>query len=43
MVACAFIDHCLKHGQIPNCDCWTNNRPSVALAEKLGFEARVEG
>jgi RimJ/RimL family protein N-acetyltransferase len=42
LVACAFIDHCLKHGLVPNWDCWTNNRPSVALAEKLGFEARVE-
>lgn len=41
-VACAFIDHCLTHDLVPKWDCWTNNRPSVALAEKLGFVARVE-
>jgi RimJ/RimL family protein N-acetyltransferase len=42
LVACAFIAHCLKHDLVPNWDCWTSNRPSVVLAEKLGFEARVE-
>jgi RimJ/RimL family protein N-acetyltransferase len=42
VVACAFIDLCLKHDLVPNWDCWSNNRPSVVLAEKLGFEARVE-
>ena len=42
VAACAFIDHCLNHDLVPNWDCWTNNQPSVVLAEKLGFEARVE-
>ena len=42
LMARAFIDHCLKHDLIPNWDCWTDNRPSVVLAAKLGFEARVE-
>jgi RimJ/RimL family protein N-acetyltransferase len=42
LVACAFVDHCLKHDLVPNWDCWANNRRSVVLAEKLGFEPRVE-
>jgi GNAT superfamily N-acetyltransferase len=42
LVACAFIDHCVKHDLHPNWDCWTKNHASVALAQKLGFEARVE-
>ncbi len=41
-VGCAFIDHCLRHGLSPNWDCWTRNLASVALAQKLGFEARIE-
>ena len=41
VVACAFIDHCLKHDLVPNWDCWTHNRPSVVLAKKLGFEPRI--
>ena len=41
-VACAFIDDCLKHDLVPHWDCWTSNQPSVRLAAKLGFEARVE-
>lgn len=42
VVARAFIAQCLKQGLGPSWDCWTDNRPSVVLAEKLGFEARVE-
>ncbi|MCR6480412.1 GNAT family N-acetyltransferase [Variovorax sp. ZS18.2.2] len=42
LMARAFIEDCLQHGLDPNWDCWTDNQPSVALAEKLGFEPRVE-
>lgn len=42
VVACAFIEHCLSNGLIPNWDCWSKNLPSVALATRLGFEPRVE-
>ena len=42
VLARTFIEHCLKHDLIPSWDCWANNQPSVALAEKLGFERRVE-
>ncbi|MEO7548600.1 MAG: GNAT family N-acetyltransferase [Ramlibacter sp.] len=42
LVACAFIEHCLSNGLTPDWDCWSRNKPSVALAAKLGFVPRVE-
>jgi len=42
VLATTFIDHCVENGLIPGWDCWTKNEASVALAERLGFEPRVE-
>lgn len=36
--AAACLSHCNKKGLIPHWQCDVNNRPSVALAEKLGFK-----
>jgi RimJ/RimL family protein N-acetyltransferase len=36
--ASAFIVECLARGLRPNWECWWENKPSVALAQKLGFE-----
>jgi GNAT superfamily N-acetyltransferase len=38
IVASAFIEKCLARGLLPNWECWWNNKPSVLLAQKLGFE-----
>lgn len=38
LTASALIDHCLQNDWIPGWECWTDNVPSVKLAEKLGFE-----
>lgn len=32
-----FIEMCAKSGLVPNWDCFTNNKPSYALATRLGF------
>lgn len=36
--ACAFIQACQARGLRPVWGCWPDNTPSVALAQKLGFE-----
>ncbi|GAA0344023.1 GNAT family N-acetyltransferase [Bacillus carboniphilus] len=36
-VAHAFVKDCLAHNQVPYWDCMESNKPSVAVAEKLGF------
>lgn len=38
LTAAALISHCLENGWEPGWECWTDNTPSVRLAEKLGFE-----
>jgi len=37
LTASAFAGHCAKRGVIPHWDAWSDNLPSVAVAEKLGF------
>jgi RimJ/RimL family protein N-acetyltransferase len=37
VTASAFADHCVKRGVVPHWDAWSDNVPSVAVAEKLGF------
>lgn len=32
-----FVQHCLEKGITPHWDCWTDNVPSVKVAEKIGF------
>lgn len=39
LVAGAFIGHCLANDLRPNWECFWDNEPSNALAQKLGFEA----
>ena len=34
----AFVKECLENDQIPYWDCMESNKPSVAVAEKLGFQ-----
>jgi len=34
----AFIAESLSRGLRPNWECWWNNKPSISLAKKLGFE-----
>jgi RimJ/RimL family protein N-acetyltransferase len=38
ITASAFIAECLNLGLRPNWECWWDNEPSVALAQKLGFD-----
>ncbi|MBN1287032.1 MAG: GNAT family N-acetyltransferase [Anaerolineae bacterium] len=38
LTGAAFIAHCIEHDQTPVWECWTENVPSVKLAEKLGFK-----
>ncbi|MCK0471048.1 GNAT family N-acetyltransferase [Halalkalibacter sp. APA_J-10(15)] len=37
-VAYHFVQHSLKHNFVPYWDCMEENKPSVAVVEKLGFE-----
>lgn len=37
LTASAFAGHCAERGVIPHWDAWSDNLPSVAVAEKLGF------
>jgi RimJ/RimL family protein N-acetyltransferase len=37
LTASAFAGHCAERGIVPHWDAWSSNRPSVAVAEKLGF------
>ncbi|WP_424237564.1 GNAT family N-acetyltransferase [Bhargavaea ginsengi] len=36
-VARAFVEECLEQGLVPYWDCMESNKPSVAVAENLGF------
>ncbi len=38
----AFIEHSLRLGLRPHWTCWRTNRPSVALAERLGFSHSLD-
>jgi RimJ/RimL family protein N-acetyltransferase len=38
LTASAFAEHCAKRGVIPHWDAWAGNVPSVAVAEKVGFQ-----
>ena len=38
LTASVFVEECLSRGLRPNWECWWDNEPSVALAQKLGFE-----
>ena len=42
LAALAFIDRSYALGLVPHWDCWLNNRPSMAAAEKAGFNRLVE-
>jgi GNAT acetyltransferase len=33
----AFLTHCSTHQITPHWDCWADNTPSIAVAEKTGF------
>jgi RimJ/RimL family protein N-acetyltransferase len=37
LTASAFAEHCADRGIVPHWDAWSDNLPSVAVAEKLGF------
>lgn len=37
LTASAFVDHCIDTGMTAYWDAWTDNLPSVAVAEKIGF------
>lgn len=38
LTAAACVEHCVTHGLTPHWHCWDDNRPSIAVAEKVGFE-----
>lgn len=38
LTAAAFVEHCASKGIIPHWDSWADNMPSIAVAEKVGFE-----
>ncbi len=38
LTAGAFVRHCAARGVLPHWDSWSANMPSVAIAEKLGFQ-----
>ena len=42
LTASAFIAHCLQQDLEPVWECWADNSSSIGLAEKLGFEMRVD-
>jgi RimJ/RimL family protein N-acetyltransferase len=35
--ACAFVEECLANDFVPYWDCMESNKPSIAVAEKIGF------
>ena len=37
-IAQAFAEDCLQHNLVPYWDCMESNKPSVAVAEKIGFK-----
>jgi hypothetical protein len=37
LTASAFAEHCARRSVVPHWDAWSDNVPSVAVAEKLGF------
>ena len=37
LVAAASVEHCQSRGFTPHWHCWEENRPSIAIAEKVGF------
>ena len=39
LVAAACVEHCVKNDFTPHWHCWEENLPSVAVAEKVGFES----
>ena len=38
LVATACVEHCFDRGFTPHWHCWVENRASIAVAEKVGFE-----
>jgi RimJ/RimL family protein N-acetyltransferase len=42
LTASACIDHCTTHQLTPLWHCWDGNLPSIAVAEKVGFEKTLE-
>ncbi|MDW0115111.1 GNAT family N-acetyltransferase [Sporosarcina saromensis] len=42
LVAHHFVNDCLKNNAVPYWDCMEMNKPSVAVAENLGFEKVFE-
>jgi RimJ/RimL family protein N-acetyltransferase len=42
LTAAAFAEHCASEGITPHWEAWRANGPSVAVAEKVGFERTVE-
>ena len=42
LTASALIEYGLEHGLTPNWECWWDNTPSSALAQKLGFEQKED-
>jgi RimJ/RimL family protein N-acetyltransferase len=42
LATCAFIEACLQHGLKPQWSCWSNNAPSVAMAQHLSFTSRPD-
>lgn len=38
LTAVAFVEHCATRGVTPHWDAWASNLPSVAVAEKAGFQ-----
>jgi RimJ/RimL family protein N-acetyltransferase len=42
LTAAAFAEHCVAEGIIPHWEAWRANVPSVAVAERVGFERTAE-
>ena len=42
LIASVFIEECLRRGKQPNWECFWENEPSIALAQKLGFNAEPD-
>jgi len=42
LTASACIDHCVSNRLTPLWHCWDDNLPSIAVAEKVGFEKALE-